>query len=100
MSIIENNTLILSSDIRRLQGQLDSARSHLKQLNQQMEQLNHMWKGPANAMMRQRFQQDFETITSLCGFIEQMINKLESARRAYETCEANVSDTVSAIHIP
>lgn len=98
-SEISNNTDILGSDIRNLREQLNRARSHVQQLNDQMEELNHMWKGPAHDAVQKQFVKDFQTISELCASLERMADNLESTRRAYERCESNVSSAVFAIHI-
>ncbi len=96
---IANNTGILNGDIQTLRGHLRNARTHVKELHEQMEHMNNMWSGPANSVMRQRFQADYESVTGLCDFLERLINNLETARRAYESCENNVGGVVASIHI-
>ncbi len=96
---ISNDTGILGSDVRAMKDQLASARSHLNQLDSSMEQLNGMWSGPASSTIKQRYAQDFECMTNACELLECFLDKLEAARRSYESCESNVSNVVSAIHI-
>ncbi len=96
---ISNDTGILGSDIRALKDQLASARGHLKQLDSSMERLNGMWSGPASSTIKRRFAQDFEYITNACNLLECFFDKLEAARHSYESCEFNVSNVVSSIHI-
>lgn len=96
---IGNHMDVLRGDIRALEQQLNAARSHLRQLDSQMEQLNGMWSGPAHDAMRQRARRDLEEMSSLCRFLAEFINYLETVRKSYEVCEGSVSDTVAAIHI-
>lgn len=96
---IANNTNTMGSDIQTLRSHLTQLRANLRELQYTMNAMNNMWKGPANQGMRQRFQNDYTTVTELCNFLDELIENLESARQAYENCEANVADTVASIQI-
>lgn len=99
MTEIGVHTGRMGSDVQSLRSSLKKTRNDVEQLRRQMEQLNTMWTGEANNAMRQRFQLDYESMTSLCNFLEALINDLESAQQSYDRCEDNVSSAVRALSI-
>lgn len=99
ISVIEINTVQLSSDIKRLQNTLSRTRNHIEQLRAKMAAMNSMWEGPTNLALRQRFQEDHERMLALCSSLEDLIRTLESIRQAYDTCENNVRSTVDALRV-
>jgi len=99
ITLIEINTNQLSNDIRQLRTTLNRTRGHIDHLHTSMEAMNNMWAGPANAVMRQRFRDDHETLLSLCSMLEELIQTLESIREAYDNCEDRVHSAVDALHI-
>lgn len=96
---IEIDTNRLNSDIQSLRRSLSSARKHIGELQQSMDQLNQMWKGPANREMRLRFQRDHGRLLDLCGLLEELLEVLERIRISYDSCESSVRSTVDALFI-
>lgn len=99
ISIIEINTVQLSSDIRRLNNILAQTRNHIEQLRAKMDAMNRMWEGPSNLALRQRFQADHERMLALCYSLDDLLQILESIRQAYDTCEDRVRGTVDALRV-
>lgn len=99
ISLIDVSTDQLGGDIRRLRETLGRARDHIEGLRVKMEVLNGMWEGPANLAMRRRFQEDHQRMLDLCGSLEELIETLESIRRAYDACEDQVRSAVDALRV-
>ena len=96
---IEVDTSRLSSDIQELRAGLRDTRSQVQRLKEKMDAMNAMWEGSANAVLRQRFQVDYENMTSFCDFIAELIEVLDTMRNAYDICENSVSSAVNALSI-
>ena len=99
ISVIEVNTEQLSGDIKRLRTTLQETRRHIETLRTKMTDMNNMWEGPSNMVIRQRFQADHERMLALCATLEELIQVLESIRQAYDTCENKVRSAVDALRV-
>lgn len=93
------DTSVLAIDIHELQAALIAARAQLKDMFQQMAELNIMWNGPANAEFNRQFRNDHERMADLCKAVEQLIDCMGYARDQYNACENEVNSIVSAIRM-
>lgn len=89
----------MQTDIQNLRSMLSQTRRHLQSLSDSMESLNQMWSGEANAAMRLRFQQDYNSLSALCAFIEKLIQAMESSRQDYDQCDNQVASAVASLII-
>lgn len=89
----------LGRDIARLRTVLNNLRKNKDKMVQEIEQLNTMWKGPANQMFAKQFALDCRSFDNLCRTIEEMIKAMENAKTEYEKCDNKVNALVNAIRI-
>ena len=93
------NTSTLTGDINELKSALASARAQLKEMFNQVTELDTMWDGPANQEFNKQFGIDYENSSNLCNTVESLIGCMEYARNQYNTCENEVNSLVSSISI-
>lgn len=93
------NTSTLEIDIGELRAALGNARGQLKEMFNQVTELDTMWDGPANETFKQQFNNDYENAKDLCNIVESLIASMENAREQYDACENVVNGIVSAISI-
>lgn len=96
----------LEIETRRLQSDIDSLRTQLKNMSQTgdemmagIQALSAMWEGESKDAFTVQFQTDYETLKSMETVIEELIQTLEYAKQQYDTCENTVSSIVSAIRV-
>lgn len=93
------NTENLGRDIESLRGLLRDLKTNKDKMVQEIEELNVMWKGPANEIFVKQFGLDCASFDFLYKTIEEMITAMEHAKREYEQCDNKVNNLVSAIRI-
>lgn len=93
------NTDRMNSDAQTLRERLNRTRTHCRQIKEQMDALNGMWKGYAHNAVAQQFAAEYENMCALCDLFEEMIENLEGIRTEYASCENEVMNTVNALKI-
>lgn len=93
------NTSTLAGDIGELRTILGNTRNQMKEMFNQVAELDTMWDGPANEAFRRQFNNDYENTKHLCNEIESLLVFMEKAREQYDICENTVNGIVSAISI-
>lgn len=93
------NTSTLAGDINELRTALGNARSYLKEMFNQLGELDVMWDGPANDAFKRQFANDYENAKNLCNTIDSLLSNMEYAREQYNACENEINSIVSAISI-
>lgn len=93
------NTSTLAGDIGEMRTELGNARGRLKEMFDQVAELDMMWDGPANETFKQQFNNDYENAKNLCDTIESLLASMENASEQYDACESIVNGIVSAISI-
>lgn len=96
---IEINTDILNSDISVIEGHLNTIHEKLKGMYAQVEELNTMWKGQANAAFNSQFIQDYEYMESLLSNLDKYKNSMLEAKNKYVKCENSVHSMVNSLRI-
>lgn len=96
---IEINTDILQSDISEIEKHLKVVQGKLGEMYSQVEVLNTLWKGQANAAFNTQFAQDYELMQSMLSNLEKYKNSLQEARTKYIKCENSVYSMVNALKI-
>lgn len=89
----------MGNDIRSLDTLIGKMRTDVAQLQKVMDNMNRMWQGSANTVMRLRFQGDYEEAQALCRMFGEMVQDLEEIRQAYEACEIQVSGQIRALSV-
>lgn len=93
------NTSTLSGDINELRTALSNVRAQLKEMFQQVAELDTMWDGPANEEFNRQFRNDYENAGKLCVTIDSLLTCMEFAKSQYDACENEVNSIISAIRI-
>ena len=75
----------------------NAAEGALKNMFQEIQTLNSMWKGAANQAFNVQFAQDYSTMEELISMMKQYAESLEYAAAEYETCENQVLETVRTL---
>ncbi len=96
---IEIETESLASDIQSMTQAVEELEGQTKEMYQLMEELDQMWDGPANEAFQAQFAADHEEMERFCRALREMIGEMEYARRAYEQCEEEVYEAVTAIQM-
>lgn len=89
----------LGRDIESLRGLLGDLKTNKDKMVQEIEELNVMWKGPANETFVKQFGLDCASFDYLYKTIEEMIKAMENAKKEYEQCDNKVNNLVGAIRI-
>jgi len=96
---IEIETSLLAQDKDTIQGEIQSLKTHMTQMREQMEQLSGMWEGPAKEAFMNQFWSDFDYIQSFLTEMDTYTEAMEYAQREYEKCENDVAQIIGAIQI-
>lgn len=96
---IEISTEYLGKDIDNLKNTLTSLKQDKYKMTGEIEELNTMWKGPANEVFVKQFHLDCVSFDNLIETIDKMIGEMEHAKAEYEKCDNKVSDIVRALRI-
>ena len=96
---IRVNTGNLQKDIGKLREALNGLIRTKDTMVGEVQELNTMWKGPANLAFNQQFMLDQEEFENLSGILEKMLQAMENAREQYDICDSKVNDLVNTIRI-
>jgi len=96
---IEIDTEQLERDRTALEEGLGQMRQILKNVYEQMEELDGMWDGPANEVFQQQFASDRQEFEAACQEVQGLIDSFAHAKEEYEKCEEQVNAAVAAIRI-
>lgn len=96
MEVITEN---LGKDILYLREILRELEQNKGQMEDEIGELNRMWKGSANDMFVKQFQLDCVSFENLCRTIEEMIRAMEHAKMEYEKCDNKVCHLIQSIRI-
>ncbi|MBR1691924.1 MAG: WXG100 family type VII secretion target [Lachnospiraceae bacterium] len=97
--IIKVNTRSLKNDRDSIQKDLQKVRKKIAEMQKDVEALNKMWSGDANAAFNQVFKNDIKALESICKSIDGMIQYETTAKKEYDTCEGKVSELISSIQV-
>lgn len=93
------DTSSLAGDIGELQTALSAVQTQLKNMFDQVAELDAMWDGPANEEFNRQFANDYENSGELCKTVQSIIDSMQYAREQYDICEGEVNAIISAIAI-
>lgn len=94
---IEINIDTLDRDIQSMEEELDALRDDIKKTYDSVQELDRMWKGPAQQSYIQRFQRDKAAMDAICENIKGIIDFMENAKMEYRSCETAVSEEIDQI---
>lgn len=98
-SIIEVETNELNKDIKKFDTTVNALKNDLKGLDQEIEALDAMWDGVANAAFNAQYQTDSTTLDHMIKSLQEYSDDLKMAKHDYEKCESTVGDMVKAINV-
>ncbi len=96
---IATDTQTMQRDIEDLTNQIKNVESELKSMFSDVERLNTMWAGPANAAFVQQCLIDYNDSMEMVKTVLSMITSMEEAKNHYTMCENEVSGYIQAIKI-
>ena len=99
MEEITVDTAALTGDIEELQNALLEVRRQLREMFEQVAELDTMWDGPANQEFNRQFFNDYENSRELCDTVESIIQCMQYAKEQYNICENEVNGIVASINI-
>ncbi|MCC8151645.1 MAG: WXG100 family type VII secretion target [Lachnospiraceae bacterium] len=99
ITYIEVDTAKLNSDISELKSNTAQAKSRLQALKAELDELNTMWKGTANAAFQQAANQDYNLMQTMLTTMEELAACMENAKKEYNSCEQSVGSMVNSIRI-
>lgn len=99
MDYIEISTTNLESDRARVQQCIRQIEKELSDLVGEVEKLNSMWTGPANAAYNNQVVLDQEKLTELLAALADIAECMAFASEEYVKCENHVADMIAAIRL-
>ena len=95
--IIETDTELLQKDIGRIQVQCDVVKKTVKQITDEVLELNLSWEGPAKAAFVAQFSCDLQFMGEVLLGLEDIIDTMTKAREEYDRCEAEVRSIIDSL---
>lgn len=99
MEKIKVDTGQLRTTEETVRGKIKAINSALDEIRGQITALNQMWTGEANATFNSTFQQDITDLETLVNSMTDIADYENTARGAYENCEASVEEVIASIQI-
>ncbi|MCR4691228.1 MAG: WXG100 family type VII secretion target [Lachnospiraceae bacterium] len=96
---IKVNTRTLKKDRDDIKKDISVVRKKIDAMRQDVEQLNKMWSGEANAEFNKAFIGDIKKLENLCKMLDDIVNYETTAVTEYDTCENKVEQLVSSISV-
>lgn len=96
---INVNTETLRKDSNEITSKVNSLLSELQKVYTEVQQLDTMWEGPANAAFNAQFAADYENFRTVCTFINNFAKDMGSAAVEYERCEAEINSAIKALRV-
>ena len=95
--IIETDTELLQKDTGRIQVQYDVVKKTVKQITDELLELNLSWEGPAKAAFVDQFSNDLQFVGEVLQGLEDIIDTMTKAREEYDRCEAEVRSIIDSL---
>ena len=96
---IRVNTRTLKKDRDDIQKDITVVRKKISAMRQDVEQLNKMWSGSANAEFNKAFTDDIKKLENLCKMLDEIVKYETTAKTEYDTCENKIENLVSSISV-
>lgn len=95
----EVNTTQISDTIKKLDTALSNISRNRLKMFQAIETLDSMWMGAAHDAFILQYSNDNEMMISFIEEVETVIDNINAAGQAYDTCEESVRNLASKIVI-
>lgn len=99
VSRIEVNTEMLGNTASDMSISVTHIYHHIKEIYEDIKELDSMWDGPANQAFNLQFEKDRARLLNICSNLETYIDKIQYAKDEYNKCENAVSNIIDAIWI-
>lgn len=99
ITYVEVETQQLKSDTNELLEKKKRAEDTLKELEEEISELNAMWSGKANRAFNRQFYKDVEYMNKLLGKMGKLAECMEFAANEYVRCENEVKAAVESIKV-
>lgn len=96
---IKVNTFKQNQDQKKLSECLNLIEGDIRDIYEQVGQLDQMWDGEANKAFNIQFGNDYRTICEILQQIKKFLSVFDDVRNAYESCESEVGEIIRAIQI-
>lgn len=93
------DTGILQSDINAYEEALNTVKSKMDNMFNNMAELDSMWDGQANSAFMAQFNKDYTTLKDLAGLLTKLLEDLKLAKKEYDQCDSSVNTVINAIQI-
>lgn len=85
-----------SSDLQKSLQNMQSAR---QKLETQLKSLSAVWKGPAQEAFHKQFTNDLNEFEQLCAHLDELVQSMGKAAKAYDYYDGKVKSIVDAVRI-
>ena len=99
MKIIETNTDTMRTDTESISGCISNLKNASRSIEELLARLSASWEGDAAGTYESGLRGDLERLNQLIGLTEELNQGTKSAKTAYERCETNVADIISAVKV-
>lgn len=82
-----------------LQSALERVTTGQVRMYQAMETLESMWAGSAHDAFRSQFAADHQQMQELCREVQNVLELLDQARGAYESCDNEVQGWIARLQV-
>lgn len=99
ITYMEMDTEKLNADIRELEIGTAKMKSSLRKLQEEMEELNGMWKGKANMAFRRQVNLDFGLMSAFLEKLDRLAVCMSYASNEYARCEQEIKSDLNRVQI-
>lgn len=96
---IKVNTVTLDKDTQNVIRRLEKVKKKIECMQDDVKALNSMWEGAANKKFNEVFLKDIQTVLTLCGLFDDIVEYEELAKSEYDKCEGKVSSLIEDMKI-
>ncbi len=93
------NTNTFEHDLDEFENRYNTIQDRLHMIISDMNDLNKMWTGAANAEYVKQFEHDQNYLEEIFGFLANYLDACEHAKKEYVRNENEIHDVINAIKI-
>lgn len=98
-NVIEVSIATLEQDINTLQEILTSLKKTIREIDDIITSLNGMWDSESKRNLMKHYENDKQAFQTMFDNVDEVLESMQNARKAYERCEHNVYQKIRAIQI-
>lgn len=96
---IKVSTNRLHTDAEQIGSLIRSMEKESSDMKNSVQQMNHMWEGPSKQAFVNAFYTDMNALDTVIRSLKSIQSFEIQAKTKYETCEQQVEQLVSSIHV-